>query len=392
MSIPVNGISQHSQRLSTCGLDVAALSGATDVRGPARLPLSWGDRHAYFDLFYVQFGEERFVLARHGVIDPTEYVPLRIESACLFGHVFGSMQCDCGWQWRTAVDLMVNRGVGLLIYGVDQDARGLGIAAHFDIYRLRQQEHLDTDAVFERLNAPWDARDYRPVLMLLRAMGAHRVDLLSNNAKRRQTLVEGGFDVRHTALEAKLTVQNMSTLMLEKEDLGYSWSFVTHADVLERMQAQVADRPDRVCGALARPGEMPATTAVAGWDGIAAKLRSAGAELARDQRTVCYLTDLPRVSDLADYAAGGTKVIVVPYPTLPTLLIEQCALHGMRLVDWARRNAWTSPRPQWVPTTVDGNRHRYRKMTSGFHLDSDTDAPSVTYVRDRGEWSREGHP
>jgi GTP cyclohydrolase II len=377
------------RRLAECGLDVSKVPGATDILGPAYLPLRWGERHGYFDLFYVPFDDERYVVARHGAIDQKGYVPLRIESACIFGHVFGSMQCDCGWQWRTALDLIVNRGSGLLIYGVDQDARGLGIAAHFKIYQMRQQEHLDTAAVFERLDAPLDTRDYSRIPLLLKAFGAQRIDLLSNNSNRRQILTEAGFDVRAVPLEADLTLQNMSTLMLEKEDLGYSWSFLTHADVLEPMQAKVNGQPELVCGAFARPGEAPAGTAVAGRDEIAAELALVRAELVPDQCTVCYLTDLPRVSDLAGYAAGGTRVIVVPYPSIPPLLQEQSALHGIRVVDWARRNAWTSPRPQWVPTNVGDDRHQYHRVADNLHLAGDTGNPDLTYVRNGSAWTRE---
>ena len=46
--------------------------------------------------------------------------------------------------------------------------------------------------------------------------------------KRRRFLEEHGFRVKVQPLEAPLDTFNMSTLMLEKEDLEYKWSFKTH--------------------------------------------------------------------------------------------------------------------------------------------------------------------
>ncbi|CAM5657032.1 hypothetical protein SCANM63S_09942 [Streptomyces canarius] len=56
-------------------------------------------------------------------------------------------------------------------------------------------------------------------------------------------------------LEAPLDLHNMSTLMLEKEDLGYRWSFETHADWLEPLQEKVEGSPDRSAACAVVPGK-----------------------------------------------------------------------------------------------------------------------------------------
>ena len=61
-----------------------------------------------------------------------------------------SQQCDCGYQLDEALRRIVQRQGGLVIYGIDQDARGLGIEKHFRIYDYRQNHHLDTDEVYKR--------------------------------------------------------------------------------------------------------------------------------------------------------------------------------------------------------------------------------------------------
>jgi GTP cyclohydrolase II len=352
-------------RAAELGLRVSELPPGAQIHGPADLPLHAGQDRAVFRLWYLAAGADRYVAAVLGDVSGAEPALLRIESACTFGHVFGSRQCDCGWQWSTALGLIIRAGRGLLVYGVDQDARGLGLATHFDIYRMRQQESLDTEQVFKVLQAPWDSRDYAFLPPILRALGVRSAALLSNNASRLAMLREAGFTVRPQPLEADLTVDNMSTLMLEKEDLGYSWSFRTHADVLEQLQEHVAGRPDVTAAGLARAGEMPTAAGRAWADAVQPAVTALAGPVPAGERAVLYLTDLPRLDEMPGYAALGIQVIVVPYPVLPPLLRNAAAAGGMRLVDWARRNAWPALRPQWVPHSVSSTAHVYRRDACG---------------------------
>src|ERR1700738_5211476 len=118
------------------------------IRGPVRLPLRIDGQELGYSLFLFQFNGERWIAAFTGNIDDGEPVPLRIESACIFGHVFHSAKCDCGYQLDEALRRIAEMKRVLVIYAIDDDARGLGIDAHFQIYVLRQQENLDTEAVY----------------------------------------------------------------------------------------------------------------------------------------------------------------------------------------------------------------------------------------------------
>ncbi|MFI5758512.1 hypothetical protein [Streptomyces sp. NPDC051569] len=332
--------------------------------GPAHLPLRWENGETPFVLWHFDFGGDRWVAAYTGDLADGRPVPLRIESACVFGHVLRSAQCDCGYQLDEAMKSFARDGRGLLLYGVDQDARGLGIAAHFAIYAMRQQENLDTDAVYERLDAPVDARSYEPVAAILRHLGVSGVRLLSNNPRREAFLREHGFAVETQALEAPLDVHNMSTLMLEKEDLGYRWSFETHADWLEPLQETVAGRPGRSAawavvpgggtadGPLARAhddgeGELARRLAAALAPAKAAEPAEPAARAEPTGTLVVYLTDLPRADELPLYAGLGAAVVVVPFADLPPALHAAARELGLRLVDWERRNAYRQERPQW---------------------------------------------
>ena len=385
MTTPVSVTAADRERLLAGGFDLAALPEGVDVHGPASLPLGIDDVKARFTLYYVGFPTGRYVIATLGDIGGSEPALLRIESACAFGHLFGSLQCDCGWQWRTSLRTIIEAGRGILLYAVDQDARGAGMAAHFDIYQLRQQEDLDTSEVFVRIGALWDSRDYTPVPQLLRAVGTRTIALMSNNAARVALLEEAGFDVTRAPLEAELTVENMSTLMLEKEDLGYAWSFATHADVLEPLQASVADRPQTVAAALAEPGVAPTEHVEASWDDIAEQVRHLAGRVGAAQRQVLYLTDLPRLADLDGFAELGVRTLVTPYPHLPPLLTLAATSYGIRLVDWSRRNAWTVERPQWAPLAADENRHAYRLV--GPDLAPVQPEVARSYVRSVAGWT-----
>lgn len=335
------------------------------VDGPAVLPLRWGADTASFTLLHFAFGADRWVAAYTGDLYDGAPVPLRIESACLFGHVLRSAQCDCGYQLDATMHEFCRSGRGLLVYGVDQDARGLGLAAHFAIYQMRQQENLDTDEVYRRLDAPMDARSYEPVAAILAHLGVDSVRLLSNNPKREAFLRSHEIAVTTQALEAPLDTHNMSTLMLEKEDLGYRWSFATHADWLAPLQARVENRPDHSRAQLVRPGAHPPEGLIAeaeddgDWT-LAARLASVAPATLATEPLVVYLTDLPRVDELARYAQLGTEMLVVPFADVPSEL-RAAAGPSLRIVDWARRNAYRRERPQWIPVEIRANRHVYRR-------------------------------
>jgi GTP cyclohydrolase II len=336
------------------------------VSGPALLPLRYAGGETPFELWHFDFGGDRWAAVWTGDLHDGP-VPLRIESACLFGHVLRSAQCDCGFQLEAAMTSFTRRGRGLLLYAIDQDARGLGIASHFAIYAMRQQEKLDTEAVYARLDAPVDARSYEAALAILRHLDVHAVRLLSNNPRRDRFLREAGLTVTNEPLAEPLNVHNMSTLMLEKEDLGYDWSFETHADWLAPMQAAVAGHQDHGLATVAVPGSgntdhpLAAAEDSGHWELAAALLAARPPSVPPGQPAVVYLTDLPRADELRDYATLGAYAVVVPFADLPPLLHEAARTAGIRIVDWARRNAYPKPRPQWTLVVDAEGRQVYTR-------------------------------
>jgi GTP cyclohydrolase II len=120
-------------------------------------------------------------------------VPLvRPHSECLTGDVFGSERCDCGAQLREAVERITDSG-GFLLY-LRQEGRGIGLYPKLDSYAL-QDAGLDTYEANVALGHREDERSYLVAAQMLRALGASRVALLSNNPDKARQLGRLGVKV-----------------------------------------------------------------------------------------------------------------------------------------------------------------------------------------------------
>jgi GTP cyclohydrolase II len=118
---------------------------------------------------------------------------VRLHSECLTGDVFGSLKCDCGPQLKEALRLIGESGGGILLY-LRQEGRGIGIANKIRAYGL-QDRGLDTVDANQRLGFGDDERSYGPAAAMLRALGADRVRLLTNNPAKVAGLADAGIVV-----------------------------------------------------------------------------------------------------------------------------------------------------------------------------------------------------
>src|SRR5919107_4335454 len=173
------------------------------VRTRVTVPLAFADGYtttaevfAFTDLVDGQehlalaLGDWRSALARAEAGDDAPLV--RPHSECLTGDVFGSQRCDCGPQLREAVERIAATG-GFLLY-LRQEGRGIGLYAKLDAYAL-QDAGLDTYEANLALGHGEDERDYRAAVQMLRALGADRIRLLSNNPDKAVQLDAYGITV-----------------------------------------------------------------------------------------------------------------------------------------------------------------------------------------------------
>jgi GTP cyclohydrolase II len=120
---------------------------------------------------------------------------VRPHSECLTGDVFGSERCDCGAQLREAVERITDSG-GFLLY-LRQEGRGIGLYPKLDAYAL-QDTGLDTYEANLALGHREDERSYLVAAQMLRALGAARIVLLSNNPDKARQLGLFGVTVTET--------------------------------------------------------------------------------------------------------------------------------------------------------------------------------------------------
>ncbi|MCN9244731.1 GTP cyclohydrolase II RibA [Streptomyces sp. RY43-2] len=110
---------------------------------------------------------------------PPGTVPLvRMHSECLTGDMLGSARCDCGPQLDEALTALADEG-GVLLY-LRQEGRGIGLYNKLDTYVLQDQD-IDTFSANRLIGRGEDERDYRAAAAMLRALGLHRIRLLTNN-------------------------------------------------------------------------------------------------------------------------------------------------------------------------------------------------------------------
>ncbi len=145
------------------------------------------------------------IVAFRGADDGQEHVALvvgafggqpplvRLHSECLTGDVFGSLKCDCGPQLKEALRIIGEAGGGVLLY-LRQEGRGIGLANKLRAYAL-QDRGLDTVDANRRLGFGDDERDYAHAAAMLKALGIHRVRLLTNNPNKVAGLEGSGIEV-----------------------------------------------------------------------------------------------------------------------------------------------------------------------------------------------------
>jgi 3,4-dihydroxy 2-butanone 4-phosphate synthase/GTP cyclohydrolase II len=156
--------------------------------------------------------------------DPTKVAaPLvRLHSSCFTGDLLDSLRCDCGDQLHMALDMIGREGTGVLVY-LPQEGRGIGLVEKIKAYAL-QDQGLDTVEANLALGYKADARDYGVGIQLLKDLGLSKVRLLTNNPKKTDAFIYGGFDlevVDQVPILPPVNEHNEKYLATKREKLGH---------------------------------------------------------------------------------------------------------------------------------------------------------------------------
>ncbi len=129
-----------------------------------------------------------------GSID--ESSPLvRIHSSCFTGDLLRSIRCDCHEQLHTAIEIIAkNPGGGVLLY-LNQEGRGIGLSNKLRAYYLQVNYKLDTVEANTALGFSDDDRSFISAANILKQLGLNKINLLTNNPNKLNTLKHQGIEV-----------------------------------------------------------------------------------------------------------------------------------------------------------------------------------------------------
>jgi 3,4-dihydroxy 2-butanone 4-phosphate synthase / GTP cyclohydrolase II len=186
----------------------------------ADLPTRWGEFRVI--AYQVKFETQQPIVLVLGDLSRPQAPLVRLHSSCFTGDLLESLRCDCGDQLRMALDMIAREGAGVLVY-LPQEGRGIGLVEKIKAYAL-QDKGLDTVEANLALGYKADSRDYGIGIQLLKDLGLRKVRLLTNNPKKTDAFIYGGFDlevVDQVPILPPPNAHNQRYLATKREKLGH---------------------------------------------------------------------------------------------------------------------------------------------------------------------------
>ncbi|MDE2732624.1 MAG: bifunctional 3,4-dihydroxy-2-butanone-4-phosphate synthase/GTP cyclohydrolase II [Bacteroidota bacterium] len=212
----------HKMRMITIRDLVAfrmAQSRMIDRVAEVRLPTIYGEFRliAFED---TSNNDVHFALVK-GSWNAAEPVLTRVHSQCVTGDLFGSLRCDCGDQFHTALQRVEAEGCGVVLY-MKQEGRGIGLVNKLRAYEL-QEKGLDTVEANAALGFDMDHRDYGIGCQILRDLGVRKLRLMTNNPKKRVGLGGYGLEISECVpLEVPPNHENIAYLRTKRDRMGHT--------------------------------------------------------------------------------------------------------------------------------------------------------------------------
>lgn len=187
----------------------------------ALLPTDYGDgRIISYGVKYEAQEPLAFVL---GDLTKSDAPLVRMHSSCFTGDLLDSLRCDCGDQLHMALKMISDAGAGVLVY-LPQEGRGIGLVDKIKAYAL-QDRGLDTVEANLVLGHKVDAREYGVGIQILKDLGLRKIRLLTNNPKKIDAFLSGGFDlevVDQIPIIPPIHEHNAKYLATKREKMGHT--------------------------------------------------------------------------------------------------------------------------------------------------------------------------
>ena len=188
--------------------------------GEADLPTKRGPfRIIGYDVAYE---EQEPVALVFGDLSKSVAPLVRLHSSCFTGDLIDSLRCDCGDQLNMALDMISQEGCGALIY-LPQEGRGIGLGEKIKAYAL-QDNGMDTVQANLALGYKADPRDYGVGIQILKDLGLSKVRLMTNNPKKTDAFIYGGFElevVDQVPITPPINEHNAEYLKTKRDKMGH---------------------------------------------------------------------------------------------------------------------------------------------------------------------------
>jgi|SRR5688572_13222170 len=157
-----------------------------------KLRTKFGD---YTEVLYYDGRRESIALVMGEVRGGAE-VLCRVHSACVGGHVFSSIECECAGEMAAAQQAIRRAGRGVIIY-LDQEGKGNGHLALIKSSPFKEAGFTQGEA-YEKAGYSPDARSYLLAAQMLGDLRVVSIDLLTENPRRAEELQSLGIEVART--------------------------------------------------------------------------------------------------------------------------------------------------------------------------------------------------